>query len=160
MEISRLILFEVVLVLLLNVYQIDGSNRVKRKIVFNKNTKFFIRLNGKGDVLNATRIFSHGWAVRINYDVPDSMKKMRSIFKRNVGPQEEENEYSSFASSCISRQICQAFKFTDNNSTCGVFCGIRRIINESGGIQAEFLKSFLDNCYLNDYQCPYKLEGK
>ncbi|XP_044759104.1 uncharacterized protein LOC123316893 [Coccinella septempunctata] len=128
-----------------------NCDRVKRRVVFNKNSKFFIRLNGKTSVLNSTGIFAHGWAIRINYELPDSIPKMNKIFRRSAP--EAENEFSSLATSCVSKHICQLFEHSQADSSCGFFCEIRNIIHSSKGPKADYLKSFLGDCLSYSQQC-------
>ncbi|KAL3273270.1 hypothetical protein HHI36_014724 [Cryptolaemus montrouzieri] len=125
-----------------------NSIRVKRKIAFTKNSKFFIRLNGKTNVLNITSIFAHGWSIRINYDLPDSLQKMHKIFRRNTDSFDGANGFPTLLSTLVRKKLCRTFNVPLNISTCGFFCEIKRIIHRSSGSQTEFLQSFLySECY-------------
>ncbi|XP_045477367.1 uncharacterized protein LOC123682663 [Harmonia axyridis] len=148
--------FQLLILLLvfpLNKLDLLNAHRVRRRVVFNQNSKFFIRLNGKTNVLNATGIFAHGWTIRINYDLPDTIPKINRIFKRDVGPPREEDKFSTLATSCVSNHICQFFTTSQNNTDCGFFCEIRNIIMSSSGPKAGFLKSYLENCHLSSQEC-------
>ncbi|GLV31721.1 uncharacterized protein CBL_07481 [Carabus blaptoides fortunei] len=57
---------------------------MKRRVVFRKNSKLFLRLNGKEPILPFTTIFQHGWGFRMNWPLPDTIPGMHKIFRRDV----------------------------------------------------------------------------
>lgn len=77
-------------------------HRVRRKVAFSKNSKFFVskllllilvpitllinqfRLNGKANSVPWVQIFAVGYAVRVNYDLPENIQKRHKFFKRDI----------------------------------------------------------------------------
>lgn len=45
---------------------------------------FKVRFNGRENVINRTDIFAHGWGVRVNYDLPDTIQNRFKLFKRDI----------------------------------------------------------------------------
>lgn len=51
---------------------------------FNTSSLFQFRLNGKANVIPWNQIFAQGWALRINYDLPENIQKRHQFFKRDI----------------------------------------------------------------------------
>ncbi|XP_018323162.1 uncharacterized protein LOC108735624 [Agrilus planipennis] len=133
----------------------EHKNRLRRRVVFVKDSKFFMRLNGRINMLNYTTIFAHGWGFKIAYDLPTTMSKKKLFFKRN-SDFNLEDFYSSWFDKVqfyhIMDQICKHF-LRDSTRRCGVSCKIQNIINSSNGTDGAFFQSFIEKCnhYSNKY---------
>lgn len=125
------------------------TQRFKRQIVFQKSSKYFVsigkhfkaaksgilflqlRVNGKENMINHTDIFAHGWGVRVNWDLPDTLSKRFKLFKRDIHDNIEtlRDGRAKEGFSCIVKYLCEYRDFmTSNEAECGIFCGIGRII--------------------------------
>ncbi|KAF5307131.1 hypothetical protein FQR65_LT07115 [Abscondita terminalis] len=136
-------------------YSQEGTHhRVKRKVLFSKNSKLFLRLNGKDNVIPWNQIFAHGWAFRINWDLPDTPLRRHKFFKREVEAARKNLKHVQ-GYSCILKHICHFIKSIKISSNCGIFCKVGHIITQSRGVDVDFFHTVHDLC--NDYvaECPH-----
>nr|XP_015840908.1 PREDICTED: uncharacterized protein LOC107399276 [Tribolium castaneum] len=135
----------------------EYKHRTKRKVVFSKSSKFFVRLNGKDNMLNYTEIFAHGWTFRINYDLPETIPKRHQFFKRDVHAELDgvADESLRGVYSCILKYVCERVSEVQAAPECGIFCGIGNIILSSLTAESEFFQAFVNKCEHHASNCPY-----
>ncbi|XP_019868265.1 uncharacterized protein LOC109597079 [Aethina tumida] len=153
----------VIILLCLHIESVNShiNHRVRRKVVFTKSSKFFFRLNGKDTVLNRSDIFAHGWAVRVNYDLPSTIPRRHQLFKRDIYSEMTSLpiESASEGFHCIFRHLCEMFTTVTNSQTSGFLSQIGGIITQSQGMEADFFKSFVEKCDYQTDTCPSLSEG-
>ncbi|KAJ3666039.1 hypothetical protein Zmor_001495 [Zophobas morio] len=139
----------------------EYKHRTKRKVVFSKSSKFFFRLNGKDNVLNYTEVFAHGWTIRMNYDLPESIPRRHQFFKRDVHAELDTITDESILGvySCVLKYICESVANLKVADKCGMFCEIGSIIARTATMESAFFKSFIDKCDYHIDNCPYLLKN-
>ncbi|KAK9754874.1 hypothetical protein QE152_g819 [Popillia japonica] len=138
----------------------ERSHRVKRWLVFNKNSRFFARLNGKDNVVPWNTLITHGWGFRINYQLPDTENRKHRFFKRDIHGEIDkiQNPWGQQGYSCLMKFLCQIVGKIKASKICGMFCEIGNIIAESEGYDADFFYSLVSKCDIYNERCPYDIE--
>ncbi|KAF5299322.1 hypothetical protein FQA39_LY02495 [Lamprigera yunnana] len=122
-----------------------ARHRVKRKVLFSKNSKLFFRLNGKANVVPWIQILAHGWAFRVNWDLPDTTFRRHKFFKREIH-NVQDNLKNIHGYSCVLSHICQYVNNIKISKKCGIFCEIGKIISRSQGVEVDYLYTMHDIC--------------
>ncbi|XP_069696615.1 uncharacterized protein [Periplaneta americana] len=87
------------------------SHRMKRKIVFVKGSKFFVRLNFKANTLPYTNVFAWAAGYKLNFELPQEAKALpfryhrRSLYE-NFETIIDQNGLNG--RSCVLRFLCEA----------------------------------------------------
>lgn len=89
------------------------------------------RLNGKANSVPWVTIFAVGYAVRVNYDLPENIQKRHKFFKRDIHSELLDVPHESARSgiSCIVKHLCETVQEIRSSEGCGFFCEIGRIIS-------------------------------
>ncbi|GJQ74286.1 hypothetical protein Trydic_g19183 [Trypoxylus dichotomus] len=138
----------------------ERSPRVKRWLLFNKNSKMFARLNGKDNIVPWNTIITHGWGFRINYDLPDTENRKFRFFKRDIHAEIDkiQSPWGQQGYACLMKFLCQIVAKIKTSKICGMFCEIGNIIAESEGYDADFFYSLVSKCDVYHDKCPYDIE--
>ncbi|XP_017773193.1 PREDICTED: uncharacterized protein LOC108560244 [Nicrophorus vespilloides] len=133
------------------------KHRVRRKVLFSKNSKLFFRFNVKVTILPWGILLAHAYAVRVNYELPDTIQKFYRFWKRNVHEEiETENNIQPgyvHGYSCIFSMLCGFVDSVQSSRSCGMFCEMGKIIASSSGLDAEFFKSIVSKCEYYQTKC-------
>ncbi|PSN41155.1 hypothetical protein C0J52_05218 [Blattella germanica] len=136
------------------------SQRTKRKVIFVKGSKFFVRLNFKANTLPYTALFAYAAGYKLNFDLPTEAKaKPLRFHRRDIFENMETifNENGLHGRACMLRFLCEASTYV--LPTSGLFHKLVKLIFSIPESQQDSLHPYIPQteCQSMSDLCPMSL---